>query len=108
VARDGEYKSSAGVWWVVVDDGQQREEVARTSASDELARDPDARRVAVGVFANRVFASCMREVDGQHEGLLALASGLRDLAATLGAADAVARIHDLVTEALGDDGPMLL
>ncbi|KAI9879802.1 MAG: hypothetical protein M1830_006984 [Pleopsidium flavum] len=84
------------------------EEAGTSPVSDNLARDPGARRIAVGVFANRVFASCMRDVDGEHDGLLALASGIRDLAATLGAADAVARIHDLVSEALGNDGPLLL
>ena len=50
----------------------------------------------------------MKEADGRPDGLLALASGLRDLAASLNAADTVARIHDLVSQALGEDGPMLL
>jgi len=67
-----------------------------------------ARRVAIGAFANRVFSSCLTEADGRHDGLLALTSGLRDVAAELGAADTVAKIHDLVSLALGDEGPLLL
>ncbi len=60
------------------------------------------------MYANRVFAACMGEADGRHDGLLALSSTLRDLAASLGAADAVVRIHDLVSLALGEGGPLLL
>lgn len=67
-----------------------------------------ARRTAIGVFANQVLSSCLTEADGRHDGLLALTSGLRDVAADLGAADTVAKIHDHVSLALGDEGPLLL
>lgn len=75
---------------------------------EELPLTASARRMAVGVFANRVFSACLTEADGRHDGLLALTSGLRDVAAELKAADTVAKIHDLVSLALGDEGPLML
>jgi len=76
-------------------------------AVDEM-NNTTKRRIAIGTFANRVLSSCLTEAAGQHDGLLALTSGLRNVAAEVGAADTVAEIHDVVCLALGDHGPLML